>query len=132
VKLVAEGAGAAPVAALLAGKVPGSGSVCCLLSGGNIDASLLAQVARYGLTRAGRHLVVRTRVLDTPGQLARLLTLLADDRVNVIEVGHLREGLELPVTATGIELTLLTRDHAHCADVIRRMREWGYPTERVR
>ena len=63
-KLVVEGAGAAPVAALLAGIAGGDGPVCTLLSGGNIDATVLIQVARYGLTRAGRYLVVRTRVPD--------------------------------------------------------------------
>ena len=66
-KLTVEGAGAASVAALLAAKVPGDGAVCALLSGGNIDASMLIEVLRHGLTRAGRYLVVRTRVDDRPG-----------------------------------------------------------------
>ena len=69
-KLTVEGAGAASVAALLAGKVEGSGAACALLSGGNIDASMLIEVLRHGLTRAGRYLVVRTRVDDRPGNLA--------------------------------------------------------------
>ena len=72
-KLVVEGAGAAAVAALLAGVVDGDGPVCCLLSGGNIDATVLVQVARHGLTQAGRYLVLRTRMADRPGQLAALL-----------------------------------------------------------
>ncbi|MEZ5099256.1 MAG: threonine ammonia-lyase [Thermoleophilia bacterium] len=131
-KLLVEGAGAAPIAALLAGRVPGEGPVCLVLSGGNIDATLLLQVARYGLTRAGRYLVVRTEVPDVPGQLGRLLTLLAEHRVNVVEVEHQREGIDLPVTGTGIELTLLARDHEHCEEILERMREWGYPAERVR
>ena len=67
-KLVVEGAGAASVAALLAGKASGE-DACALLSGGNIDPTLLVSVVRHGLTRAGRYLVLRTRVLDRPGEL---------------------------------------------------------------
>ena len=132
VKLVVEGAGAASVAALLAGKVAGTGPACALLSGGNIDASLLIEVARYGLTRAGRFLVVRTHVHDRPGALAKLLSLIAAERVNVLAVEHHREGLDLPLTETEVELTLQTRDDDHCDEVVARMREWGYEVERLR
>ncbi|MCC6223222.1 MAG: threonine ammonia-lyase [Thermoleophilia bacterium] len=131
-KLVVEGAGAAAVAALVAGRVPGDGPVCAILSGGNIDPTMLIQVARYGLTRAGRHLVVRTRVPDRPGQLARLLTRLGSEGANVLAVEHRREGVELEVSETGIELTLATRDEAHCAELLELMAGWGYPTERAR
>jgi threonine dehydratase len=131
-KLVVEGAGAASVAALLAGRIPGEGPVCCILSGGNIDASLLIQVARFALTDAGRHLVVRTRVPDRPGQLAELLTRIAAEGVNVLEVEHEREGYDLPVGDTGIELTLLTRGESHCGEIVELMTSWGYPVERVR
>jgi len=131
-KLVVEGAGAAPVAALLAGRVGGTGPVCAVLSGGNIDPTMLIQVARYGLTQAGRHLVVRTRVPDRPGHLAALLTRLGGEGANVLEVQHRREGVEIAVWETGIELTLLTRDEAHCRELLELMAAWGYPAERVR
>jgi threonine dehydratase len=131
-KLVVEGAGAAPVAALLAGMGGGDGPVCTLLSGGNIDATVLIQVARHGLTRAGRFLVVRTRVPDRPGQLGALLTGLASHGVNVVEVQHHREGVDIDVWETEIELTLLTRDEAHCRELLELMTEWGYPATRVR
>ncbi|HEX5448644.1 MAG TPA: threonine/serine dehydratase, partial [Gaiellaceae bacterium] len=72
-KLVTEGAGAASVAALLAGKIGGTGKACCLLSGGNIDGTTLISVVRHGLTLNGRYLVFRTRVLDRPGELIKLL-----------------------------------------------------------
>jgi threonine dehydratase len=132
VKLVVEGAGAASVAALLNGRVAGSGGACAVLSGGNIDASLLIEVARFGLTRAGRFLVLRTRIDDRPGALAKLLGLIAAERMNVIAVEHHREGIDLPVAGTEVELTLATRDEEHCAEVLRRMAEWGYAVERVR
>jgi threonine dehydratase len=132
VKLVVEGAGAASVAALLAGRLSGKGPACAVLSGGNIDASLLIEVARYALTRAGRFLVLRTRIGDRPGALAKLLGLLAAERVNVISVEHHREGIDLPVVGTEVELTLATRDEEHCAELLERMAAWGYAVERVR
>jgi threonine dehydratase len=132
VKLVVEGAGAASVAALLAGKVEGEGTACALLSGGNIDASLLIEVARHGLTRSGRFLVVRTRLEDRPGELAKLLGLIAEERVNVLAVEHHREGMDLPVTGTEVELTLATRDEEHCRHVLALLADWGYEAERLR
>jgi len=131
-KLVVEGAGAVGIAALLAGKVPGTGPVAVVLSGGNVDASTLIAVMRSGLTFAGRHMVVRTWVPDRPGELLKLLELVAEERVNVLDVEHLREGVDIPVGATGIELTLLTRDDEHCDALLGQMRSWGYEIERVR
>ena len=90
-KLVVEGAGAAALAALLAGRVPGDeGSTVVILSGGNIDPTLLIQVMRHGLTLAGRYLVVRTRIADRPGELAKLLALFADEHANVVSIEHHR------------------------------------------
>jgi threonine dehydratase len=131
-KLVVEGAGAVGLAALLTGKVGGSGPVAVLLSGGNIDPTLLIQVMRHGLTHSGRYLVVRTRVADRPGELARLLALLGQARVNVVSVEHHREGMEIPVAETEVELTLITRDPDHCDEVLEMLRSWGYGVERLR
>jgi threonine dehydratase len=128
-KLVVEGAGAVGVAALLAGKVGGTGCVVPVLSGGNIDATLLISVMRHGLAIAGRYLVVRSRVPDRPGELAKLLQLLAEERVNVVEVEHQRETAGLPVGYTGVELTLVTRDSAHCDEILTTMQRLGYPAE---
>jgi threonine dehydratase len=130
-KLVVEGAGAVCVSALLSGKVGGSGAVVPLLSGGNIDATLLISVMRHGLAAAGRYLVLRTRVPDRPGELAKLLTLLAQERVNVVEVEHQRETAYVTVGETGVELTLLTRDPAHCGEILAHLARWGYPAERL-
>jgi threonine dehydratase len=130
-KLVVEGAGAVGVAALVAGKIAGSGTVVPLLSGGNIDATLLLAVMRHGLAGAGRYLVLRTRVPDRPGELAKLLTLLGEAHVNVVEVEHQRESAGLPVGDTGVELTLLTRDPAHCNEIVAMLGRLGYPAERL-
>jgi threonine dehydratase len=130
-KLVVEGAGAVPVAALLAGKVPGSGPAAAVLSGGNIDPTLLIEVMRHGLTLEGRYLVVRSRMPDRPGELLKLLALVAEERVNVVSVEHHREGMHIPIGQTEVELTLITRDEDHCAVLLDSMRGWGYPAERV-
>jgi threonine dehydratase len=130
-KLVVEGAGAVGVAALLSGKVGGTGPVVSVLSGGNIDATLLISVMRHGLAIAGRYIVVRSRVPDRPGELAKLLQLLAEERVNVVEVEHQRETAGLPVGYTGVELTLVTRDSSHCDEILATMQRLGYPAERL-
>ena len=130
-KLLVEGAGAAAVAALLAGKVPGDDEVCPILSGGNIDPTLLIQVMRHGLTQAGRYLVLRTRIADRPGELIKLLELVAEERGNVVSVEHHREGMALPVGETEVELTLATRDEAHCRALVDALTARGYPPERL-
>ncbi len=130
-KLVVEGAGAASVAALLAGRVGGSGDVCALLSGGNIDPTLLISVMRHGLTVAGRYLVVRTRLDDRPGALVELLELVAAERGNVVSVEHHREGMGMNVAETEVELTVVTRNEQHCADLCRALETRGYGLERL-
>jgi threonine dehydratase len=131
-KLVVEGAGAVGVAALLAGKAGGSGLAVPILSGGNIDATMLISVMRYGLTAAGRYLVVRTQLSDRPGELIKLLSLVAEERGNVISVEHHREGMDIPVSETEVELTLVTRDEEHCRTLLDAMEERGYKVERLR
>lgn len=131
-KLVVEGAGAAPIGALLAGRVEGEGPAVAILSGGNIDPTLLIQVMRHGLTLAGRYLVVRTRLQDRPGELIKLLSLFADEHANVVSVEHHREGMDVPVTETEVEATLLMRDQEHCAALLDAMRRQDYVVERLR
>jgi threonine dehydratase len=131
-KLVVEGAGAVGVAALLAGEIAGSGPVAIVLSGGNIDPTLLISVMRHGLTLGGRYLVIRTRIPDRPGELVKLLSLIAEARGNVVSVEHHREGMDIPVAETEVELTLITRDQEHCAVLLDEMRSWGYTVERLK
>jgi threonine dehydratase len=130
-KLVVEGAGAVGVAALLADKAGGAGTAVPILSGGNIDATMLISVMRHGLTAAGRYLVVRTQLADRPGELIKLLSLVAEERGNVIAVEHHREGMDIPVSETEVELTLVTRDEEHCQQLLSTMAERGYIVERL-
>jgi threonine dehydratase len=131
-KLVVEGAGAVGVAALLSGKAGGEGQAVALLSGGNIDPTVLISVMRYGLTAAGRYLVLRTRLQDRPGELIKLLTKVAQERANVISVEHHREGMDVPVSESEIELTLTMRDEHHCSVLLETLRSLGYQVERLR
>src|SRR5262249_56356561 len=108
-KFVVEGAGAVSIAAILGGLVGGSGSVLALLSGGNIDASLMVQVMRRGLALSGRYLVLRSQFPDQPGELAKLLDLLAAERVNVVEGEHKREAPGNQVGLTGPDVHTLHR-----------------------
>ena len=130
-KLVVEGAGAATVAALLAGKAGGEGGVCALLSGGNIDPTLLISVMRHGLALAGRYLIVRTLIHDRPGALAELLQLVAAERGNLLTVKHYREGTDVQVAQTGVELTVITRNEDHCSRLCRALEGRGYVLDRL-
>ncbi len=131
-KLVVEGAGAAPVAALLAGRSGGEGFVAAVLAGGNIDATTLSSVVRFGLTLSGRYLVVKILIPDKPGQLARITGAIAEKRANVIVVSHHREGRNIGVLETEAELTLETRDEEHSQVVIRALVDEGFTVERLR
>ena len=131
-KLVVEGAGAAPVAALVAGRVTGDGPACAILAGGNVDATTLNSVIRYGLTASGRHLVVALLIPDRPGQLARIVGLIAEERANILAITHHREGRRIGVLETEAELTLETRGEEHSQAVIRTLADAGYTVRRLR
>jgi threonine dehydratase len=131
-KLVVEGAGAVAVAALLHGHAGGSGPVCALLSGGNIDPTLLISVMQHGLTAAGRYLVIRSRLPDRPGELIKLLELIAAERGNLVSVEHQRQGVDLDLGDTGVELTIVTRNEEHCRSILGALAARGFPVERIR
>jgi threonine dehydratase len=131
-KLLVEGAGAVGVAALLTGKVGGTGEVCALLSGGNIDPTLLISVLRHGLALGGRILVLRSRLTDRPGELIKFLRVVAEQRANIVAIEHRREGVALQVADVGIELTLITRNEEHCRTLIAGIEAAGFPVDRQR
>jgi threonine dehydratase len=74
---------------------------------------------------------MRTQIPDRPGELIKLLSLVAEERGNLISVEHHREGIDLPVTATEVELTIVTRDEEHCRQLLAAMAERGYPVQRI-
>jgi threonine dehydratase len=129
-KLVVEGAGAVGVAALLSSAVAPapSGTTVAVLSGGNVDAGLLATIARRQETQAGRRLALMTRVPDRPGALAKLLGCVADTGANLVEVSHVREGVDLHVRETAVELVIETRGAEHAERVLAALEAGGYGT----
>jgi threonine dehydratase len=127
-KLVVEGAGAVGVAALLVGIAPltTAGSTVVVLSGGNVDAGLLGEVVRRHESQAGRRLVLLARLPDRPGSLAQLLSLVGERRANLLDVMHIREGLDLHVRETAVQLVLETRGTTHAEEVRAAVRAAGY------
>jgi threonine dehydratase len=132
-KLVVEGAGAVGVAGVLAGQVPveGPGTTIVILSGGNVDSGELAQIARRHESLAGHRLVLLARVPDRPGALARVLSLVGAQKANLVDVQHIREGFDLHVRETAVQLVLETRGQEHAEKVERAVREAGYSEPRL-
>jgi threonine dehydratase len=131
-KQVVEGAGAVGVAAVLQGRVKPveDGATVMILSGGNVDAALLVEAIRLGETAAGRRMILATKIPDRPGGLARLLGLVADAGANVIDVEHLRDGMDLHVRETAVQLVLQTRGPDHDEQILEAIRAAGYEPTR--
>jgi threonine dehydratase len=127
-RLVVEGAGAVGVAALRQGLVTPaeSGTTVVILSGGNIDTGVLADIARHHETERGRRLRVFTTIPDEPGSLAALLTRIGEGGGNLIDVAHVREGVGLSVGETGVELVMETRGPDHAERLLELISEGGY------
>lgn len=130
--LVVEGAGAAGVAALMAGKVAlkPEDRVCAVLCGGNIDGNLLARIIEQVLVRNGRYIILKVLVPDRPGSLAGMLRIVAENHANVIEVYHQRAIWLAPLGSVGIETILEVRDEEHGQQLQERLKAAGYYVER--
>jgi threonine dehydratase len=127
-RVIVEGAGAAPLAALLSGKVKArKGSrVVLVVSGGNVDTPLLDRVIHQGLVRNGRVLQAEVILEDVPGALARLLSVIATAGGNILQIHHMRGGRDLPVQAVRVALEVETRDEEHRREVVREVDKAGY------
>ncbi len=126
-KIVAEGAGAAPLAALL--EHPDTfkdKKVGLLLSGGNIDSRLLSSVLMRDLVRSGRVLTLDIEMPDKPGQLHAVSGICAAEGANVLEVSHSRVAMDLSASAARLGLTIETRDEDHARQVMRSIRDAGF------
>jgi threonine dehydratase len=132
-KLVVEGGGAVGVAALMAGQIKPAdrGSTVIVLSGGNVDAGLLATLAQRHETTAGRRLRLFTRIPDRPGGLASLLSLIAGVGGNVVHADHVREAVPLHVRETGVEIALETRGAEHSDEIVSALEQAGYQVRRL-
>ena len=124
-KLVVEPAGAVAVAAILAGKVTGSGKTVAILSGGNIDPMLMQRIIAHGLAASERYLKLRIMLPDRPGQLARTAELVAEANANVVEVVHTRHG-KFQINEAELELHIETRGPEHRTAVMKKLTDAGY------
>ncbi len=127
-KLYTEGAGAVGVAALMSGAVaPATGGVtCAVLSGGNVDLGVVPGLIRRHEQAAGRRLRIFAIIDDRPGSLARLLDVFAAGGADLIEVEHIREGLDLHVRETGLSATFAVRGPDHAERLVAAARDAGH------
>jgi threonine dehydratase len=127
-KVLAEGAGAVGAAALLGGLIdaPAGSKVVLVVSGGNIDFSLLDRVIRKGLSWNGRIMRFGVILEDEPGALARLLVIITAKRANILQIYHNRGGPDLPVRKSRVELEIETRNFAHIREIETALGEAGY------
>lgn len=130
-KMVIEPAGAAGLAAVMEAPAAFEPPVVVVLSGGNIDPLLLSKVIRHGLIAAGRFLSLRIRIPDRPGELARLLSVLAGVSANVLDVEHQRTGTGLHLDEVEVELQLETRGAVHAASVLDALTEASYAVSKL-
>lgn len=127
-KILAEGAGAVCVAALLAGEieVPAGGKAVLVVSGGNIDISLLDRVIRRGLSTNGRIMRFAVNLDDVPGALASLLAVIADRKANVLQIYHNRGGADMSIHRSMVDLEIETRNFDHIREVKAALNRAGY------
>lgn len=125
-KQVVEPAGAAGVAAMLAGKITATGPTIAVLSGGNIDPLLLQRVVAHGLSASGRYMSLRIPLPDRPGQLFRVSELIAGAGANVVEVLHTRHGQGMQISEVVLQVSVETRGEEHRALVIQTLVDAGF------
>jgi threonine dehydratase len=131
-KTVAEGAGAAAIAALVNRKVPLTGKrVAVVVGGGNIDVTLLSRIIERGLVKDGRLVRLRIHLPDYPGALHKLTGILAQHRANIVETSYEKAYYGVNLGDTAIDITMETRGADHIAELLSALGAAGYPHERV-
>jgi threonine dehydratase len=131
-KTLVEGAGAAPMAALLHGKVPAKGKrVCAIISGGNLDVSILSRIIERGLAEDGRLVRLRIHLPDYPGALHKLTGVLALHRANIVQTSYDRTYFGVDLGNTAIDLTMETRGSEHVNELVAALEVERYQFERI-
>ncbi len=126
-KMVAEGAGAAAVAAAMFNKVDIKGKkVCCLVSGGNIDVTILSRIISRGLLSSGRSLTIRIALTDKPGQLEAVSRIIAGLGGNIVSIHHDRYDLNIDIVSCILDLRIETRDHEHIEAIVNALKNEGF------
>ena len=126
--VVAEGAGAVPLAALMNGSidVPSGSNVVLVISGGNVESSLLFRVIRQSLARQGRIMSFSVLLDDQPGSLARILTSIAQERGNILHIHHLQAEGDIPMLMARVNIELETRSWDHISGIKKVLTDAGY------
>jgi threonine dehydratase len=128
-KMIAEGAGAVTIAAAMYGKLDLRGKkVACVLSGGNVDVNIIAQIINKGLKKAQRVVAIRTILDDRPRQLSSFLGVLSETGANILSVRHDRDNIELDVGKCVVDISLETRGPDHVEQICETLRKSGYGT----
>jgi threonine dehydratase len=131
-KVLAEGAGAAPLAALSAMRERYAGKkVVLVVSGSNIDSRILASVLMRGMVRSGQMARLRVTINDTPGILARVAQQIGERGGNIVEIVHQRLFFDVPVKQAEVDIVIETQDAGHIAEIIAHLEEEGFPTWRL-
>ena len=127
-KLIAEGAGAVPVAAVMNGKIPNidGKNVCCLVSGGNIDVTILSRVIERGLKMGGRTADIVIALSDKPGQLAGVSKIISDQGANVVSVNYDSTDLDMNITDCYLKIGVETRNFEHIVSVKKALLNAGF------
>lgn len=131
-KTVVEGAGAVSLAAVFAeaGRFAGK-RVAVIVSGGNIDARVLASILMRGLVREGRLVRLRVEISDAPGALAEVAQLVGEHRGNIVEIYHQRLFQDVPIKLTKLDVVLETRDREHVEEIVKALRQAGFDTRHL-
>lgn len=126
-KMIAEGAGAVSVAAVMYGKVPTANkNVCCLVSGGNIDVNILSRVIKRGLLRSGRNYAVTIELSDKPGQLTTVSKIISESGGNVVAIHHERSNEGSAVTGCFLRVEIETKNFDHIKLIRNKLEECGF------
>ena len=126
-KLVSEGAGAVPVAAVMFNKIPVEGKkVCCVVSGGNVDVTILSRVIERGLLYSGRTLSIQVELVDKPGQLQKVANILGDAGANVTLIHHEKADMDTDITGAYLRITMETKNFEHCEQIKKALTDAGF------
>ena len=129
-KLIAEGAGATGLAAILARKLPIQGKkTICLVSGGNIDVTILSRVINRGLVSSGRKSELTIELLDRPGELTRVSSIVSSLGANVVSVNHARGNINNDINGCFLQIAMETRDFSHLDEIRNALRNAGYSVD---
>jgi threonine dehydratase len=132
VNIIAEGAGATPLSALMDNRVSTKARrYLLIISGGNIETSMIDRILQKGSVKMGRLIRLEVNLLDVPGSLWHLLGIIAKEKVNILHIFHDRLSPENPIEISRVKLNLETRGHDHAEDILYKLREAGYDVTQI-